>query len=280
MTPKHPMDRLPEKHVIVEETWGRSEPEYKDNLGNKYVKMSWEEIMNITYLGVPLFADFSPRATAIPNETAYSGETITQKPKPYNEQRVDGNRDRAQGSTGATWGTSPSQPKVAGKNDTRRGQPPNMGDWRRVVASQTTREPPRPPPRMPEDPFNPRRGGHGRRHDDEYSRKVRPSTLQKLVKKYDGSGDPYDHIASFRQVVHAEQVTDTHTKIEGFGLTLEGKALSWFQTLDPSMKETQESLKEDFVAAFSKWESSTMWLPRFILSSKPLMSLSGIVQIG
>ena len=38
MTPKHPMDRLPEKHVIVEETWGRSEPEYKDNLGNKYVK--------------------------------------------------------------------------------------------------------------------------------------------------------------------------------------------------------------------------------------------------
>ena len=41
--------------------------------------MSWEEIMNITYLGVPLFADFSPRATAIPDETAYLGETITQK---------------------------------------------------------------------------------------------------------------------------------------------------------------------------------------------------------
>ena len=70
MTPKHPMDRLPEKHVIVEETWGRSEPEYKDNLGHKYVKMSWEEIMNITYLGLPLFADYSPRATAIPDETA------------------------------------------------------------------------------------------------------------------------------------------------------------------------------------------------------------------
>ena len=251
MTPKHPMDRLPEKHVIVEETWGRSEPEYKDNLGNKYVKMSWEEIMNITYLGVPLFAEYSPRATAIPDETAYSGETITQKPKLYNEQRIDGNRDRVQGSTGATWGTSPSQPKVAGKTDTQRGQPLNTGD-RRVGASQTTREPPRPPPRMMEDPFNQRRGGHGRRHDDEYSQKVRPSTLQKLVKKYNGSGDPYDHIASFRQVVHAEQVTDTHTKIEGFGLTLEGKALSWFQTLDPSMKETQESLEEDFVAAFLK----------------------------
>ena len=57
---------------------------------------------------------------------------------------------------------------------------------------------------------------------------MRPSALQNLVKKYDGSGDPYDHVAIFRQVVHAEQVTNTHMKIEGFGLTLESKSLSWF----------------------------------------------------
>ena len=66
---------------------------------------------------------------------------------------------------------------------------------------------------------------HCRRNDDEYSRQVRPSTLQKLVKNYDGTGDPYDHITAFRQAVRAEQVTDKHTQIEGFGLTLEGKAL-------------------------------------------------------
>ena len=60
------------------------------------------------------------------------------------------------------------------------------------------------------------------------SRKVMPSTLQKLVNKYDGRGDPFDHIAAFKQVVHAEQVSDTHTQIEGFGLTLESKALTWF----------------------------------------------------
>lgn len=71
-----------------------------------------------------------------------------------------------------------------------------------------------------------------------------------MVKKYNGSGDPYDHIASFRQAVHAEHVTDTHTKIEGFGLTLETKALSWFQTLEPMVKESFDSLEKDFVFCF------------------------------
>ena len=68
-----------------------------------------------------------------------------------------------------------------------------------------------------------------RRQEPEY-RKVRPSALQKMVKKYDGSGDPFDHMAAFRQAVHAKQVSDAHTQIEGFGLTLESKALTWFQT--------------------------------------------------
>ena len=50
-----------------------------------------------------------------------------------------------------------------------------------------------------------------RKHDYDYTQRVRPSMLQKLVKKFDGSGDPYDHIATFRQVVRAEQVSDNHT---------------------------------------------------------------------
>ena len=91
-----------------------------------------------------------------------------------------------------------------------------------------------------------------RRHDDEHSRKMRPSALQKLVKKYDGSGDPYDHVAAFRQAIHAEQVADTHTQIEGFGLTLESKGLSWFQTREPEAKQTYDGLERDFIAAFSK----------------------------
>ena len=62
----------------------------------------------------------------------------------------------------------------------------------------------------------------------EYPRRTRPSNFQKWVKKYNGSRDPYDHLASFKQVVRAEQITDPHTHVEGIGLTLESKALSWF----------------------------------------------------
>ena len=90
-----------------------------------------------------------------------------------------------------------------------------------------------------------------RRQEPEY-RKVRPSALQKMVKKYDGSGDPFDHMAAFRQAVHAEQVSDAHTQIEGFGLTLESKALTWFQTLEPTSKTSLDQLEKDFIGAFSK----------------------------
>ena len=62
-------------------------------------------------------------------------------------------------------------------------------------------------------------------------KKVRPSQLQKLCKAFDGNGDPYDHVARFCQVLFAEDVDDVHTMIQGFGLTQEGKALSWFQSL-------------------------------------------------
>ena len=84
------------------------------------------------------------------------------------------------------------------------------------------------------------------------SKKVRPSALQKLVKKYDGSGDPFDHIAAFKQAIHAEQVLDTHTQIKGFGLTLESKALSWFQTLEIVSKTSFKRLEKDFIGSFLK----------------------------
>ena len=61
------------------------------------------------------------------------------------------------------------------------------------------------------------------------TRRVRLANFRKWVKKFNGSSDPYDHLASFKQVARAEQVHDLHTKVEGFGLTLEGRALSWFQ---------------------------------------------------
>ena len=49
--------------------------------------------------------------------------------------------------------------------------------------------------------------------------------------------------------MRAEQITDVHTQVEGFRLTLEGKALSWFHTLELDMFREFEN---DFIAAFSK----------------------------
>ena len=76
------------------------------------------------------------------------------------------------------------------------------------------------------EPMNPNaRAPRFRRAEN---KKVRPSQLQKLCKTFDGSGDPYDHVARFRQVLYAEDVEDMHTMVQGFGLTLEGKTLRWF----------------------------------------------------
>lgn len=43
-----------------------------------------------------------------------------------------------------------------------------------------------------------------------------------------------------------------HTQIEGFGLTLEGKALTWYQTLIVETKESLATLEKDFIFAFLK----------------------------
>ena len=73
-----------------------------------------------------------------------------------------------------------------------------------------------------------------------------------MVKKYDGSSDPHDHMAAYRQAVHAEQVRDVHMQVEGFGLTLERKDLTWFQALEPQCKTSMAVLEKDFIASFSK----------------------------
>ena len=40
--------------------------------------------------------------------------------------------------------------------------------------------------------------------------------------------------------------------MEGFGLTLEIKALTWFQALEPQCKISMAVLEKDFIASFSK----------------------------
>ena len=54
------------------------------------------------------------------------------------------------------------------------------------------------------------------------------------------------------QVVHVEQVQDTHTKIEGFDLNFQSKALTCLQTLGPKSKALLEWLEKDSISTFSK----------------------------
>ena len=82
--------------------------------------------------------------------------------------------------------------------------------------------------------------------------KTRTSNFQKWVKNFNGLGDPYDHLASFRHVVRVEKVANLHVLKEGFGLTLEGKALSWFQALDRRTYYSFEALEKNFIGYFTK----------------------------
>ena len=52
-----------------------------------------------------------------------------------------------------------------------------------------------------------------------------PSTLQNFCKKFDGTGDPYDHVVQYRQLFFVKGIMDVHTMVQAFGLTMEGQAL-------------------------------------------------------
>ncbi|MCO5570844.1 hypothetical protein L7F22_024572 [Adiantum nelumboides] len=73
-----------------------------------------------------------------------------------------------------------------------------------------------------------------------------------MPKKYGEHGDPYAHVSLFKQVLRAEQITDFHTEYEGFELTLEGTALTWFQPLVPELFLNIDNVLREFADEFSK----------------------------
>lgn len=199
------------QHTLTLEQ-SRPDAHIRDEQGNQFRTMEWYEVRDLTWKGKPLFSYVAPTSTARPRHVVYSAEIKAPKSEPTLSEWTSARRPPP------PWSV-PHAHEEEGRID------PNLGRHER-------RRPPREGARSPSPQRDGDRVRPPRKHDDE-NRKVRPSALQKLVKKYDGSGDPYDHVAAFRQDVHAERVKDTHTQIEGFGLTLESKALSWFQTLEP-----------------------------------------------
>ena len=59
-------------------------------------------------------------------------------------------------------------------------------------------------------------------------------------------------MARFCQFLFAKDVDDVHTMVQGFGLTLEGKALSWFQSLSNSVLYDFEVLIIAFIKENTK----------------------------
>ncbi|KAH7306418.1 hypothetical protein KP509_22G010500 [Ceratopteris richardii] len=87
----------------------------------------------------------------------------------------------------------------------------------------------------------------------EHARVLRPTQLVKSMKNYfDGTGDPYDHVAEFKQVLRAEQVEDMFTQYNAFGLTLKNTALTWFQPLQQRQFRDIHHFLESFITEFSK----------------------------
>lgn len=60
---------------------------------------------------------------------------------------------------------------------------------------------------------------------------LRFSTPQKYCKNFDGTRDPYDHVAQLWQLLFVKGVSNMHMMVHAFGLTMEGQTLLWFQTL-------------------------------------------------
>ena len=81
-----------------------------------------------------------------------------------------------------------------------------------------------------------------RERREEANKTIRQSALHKFCKTFDGTRDPYDHVAQYRQLLFAEGITDVHTMVQAFGLTMEEQALAWFQTLKSSVVYDFEAL--------------------------------------
>ncbi len=250
----------------VHESDGGRAFEYIDDWANIYIKASNADVKDLTWQGVPIRSrqarefsryDFSTATTIKPENPGYHAPTPTHPPAESLLDRLGGSMSRlgvretaAPAMTARGTGVShipvrptetykPPVPRREGVDTSFPGFPrPGMGESAPYYEAPAHRP----------DPIH--RPPRPRRFE---TKRVRPSQLQKLCKAFDGSGDPYDHVARFRQVLYAEGVEDVHTMVQGFGLTFEGKALSWFQSLDNSVLYDFETL----VAAFIKENTKT-----------------------
>ena len=285
--PMQPNEYNPmEVTLNVYESQGGRSFEYLDDWGKVFSRPTREQVQRLTWQGIPISQQrtrvqslssledidpiYPPTLSAMPRHVDF--ET---PPSPYNPVERTNSMENLCGSMShislgdmaRNFHEGPRSSHVVTGISGAYLPPSQMGrDHSRIP--MLTREPRVPLPRATE----PRVSGSGHahvaptsyrhepmlpvsrapRHRRGDNKKVRPSQLQKLCKAFNGSGDPYDHVARFRQVLFAEAVEDVHTMVQGFGLTLEGRALRWFQSLSNAILYDFEVLVEAFIKENTK----------------------------
>lgn len=220
---------LPQQELHVYEQEEKNSIEVWDEWVNKYCGVEGNALHSFTKNIVPIFLskmyaplDFTKptmMAMARPKDSGYGVST------PW-----------YWGATAPSAGKPPMRTEPGLGEPTRDSTPMGFGhrDWSSLEMGELGGFPIDEGPSKPTDHGKfPKEKTWGEKEEHK-GKNIFPTTLQKLCKKFDGIGDPHKHIAQFNQLIQAEGVTDVHTKVHGFGLTLSSSALSWFQTLRPT----------------------------------------------
>ena len=78
-----------------------------------------------------------------------------------------------------------------------------------------------------------------------------PKFKMPSLDSYDGTGDPVDHIASFKTTMHLQGVLD-EIMCRAFLTTLKGPARVWFSKIPPNAVGSFEELSKLFLNNFIK----------------------------
>ena len=76
-----------------------------------------------------------------------------------------------------------------------------------------------------------------------------PKFKMPSLDSYDGMGDPFDHIATFKTTMHLQGVSD-EIMCRAFPTTLKGPARLWFSKIPPNSVSSFEELSKLFINNF------------------------------
>ncbi|KAL5580084.1 hypothetical protein UlMin_012526 [Ulmus minor] len=79
---------------------------------------------------------------------------------------------------------------------------------------------------------------------------IMPDRLKLPNSKYDGTGDPADHLENYRSWMELNSATNAF-KCRAFVITLTGVARRWFRTLRPGTISSFRQLSESFISQFA-----------------------------